>query len=201
MVELKVSTPVKIFALVAIVAGLGGVGALTFLGGDGGASASAVDGVQLDEQGRVISAVGAGTKRSANSPSRATPAKVALKPPSTATRPSKPRRTVAPNGLPRTIADALRAHPAVVVALYTPQGKIDPMGLAEAKQGAALARVGFVGVNVFNTRTAGPLMTKLGVVLRAPAVLIFRRSGDLSMRIDGFADRETVAQAALNAAA
>ena len=36
-------------------------------------------------------------------------------------------------------------------------------------------------------------------VLQDPAVLVLRPPGDLIVRIDGFADRDTVAQAAANA--
>ena len=43
------------------------------------------------------------------------------------------------------------------------------------------------------------LNSKYGV-LQDPAVLVLRPPGSLVVRIDGFADRETVAQAALNAA-
>ena len=38
-------------------------------------------------------------------------------------------------------------------------------------------------------------------VIQDPAVLVLRPPGDLVVRIDGFADRDTVAQAAVNAAA
>ena len=198
-VELKVSGPVKVIAVVLILAGVLGVGAMMFLGPSAdSASAGEVGGVQLDAQGRVIAIANKANKR-IEAP------KNVLRPPSTATKKqaparAKPRKPVAPNGLPRVVAIALTRHSAVVVALYTPEGKIDPIGFAEAKQGAALARAGFVAINVFDSRTAAPLMTKLGVVLRAPAVLIFKRPGDLATRIDGFADRETVAQAAQNAA-
>ena len=41
-------------------------------------------------------------------------------------------------------------------------------------------------------------VTKLGV-LPDPALLVFRRPGDLVFRVNGFADRATVAQAAVNA--
>ena len=41
-------------------------------------------------------------------------------------------------------------------------------------------------------------MTQLGV-LPDPAVLVYRRPGKLVARFDGFADRDTVAQAVINA--
>jgi hypothetical protein len=43
------------------------------------------------------------------------------------------------------------------------------------------------------------LNTRYGVI-QDPAVLVLRPPGDLVVRIDGFADRDTVAQAAANAA-
>jgi hypothetical protein len=205
---MNVSGPVQIFALVAVILGVVAASAMMFLGpsGSDGSAAGEVGGVELDAQGRVIS-----TPKSADSIAKKANARVSapnasVKPPSAAARKNparstaKPRKPVAENGFPRVLADALIRHPAVVVALYTPKGKIDPIGFAEAKQGAALARVGFVAVNVFDTAIAAPLMRKLGVVLRAPTVLVFKRSGDLATRIDGFADRVTVAQAAQNAA-
>jgi hypothetical protein len=44
------------------------------------------------------------------------------------------------------------------------------------------------------------LNTRYGVI-QDPAVLVLKPPGDLVVRIDGFADRDTVAQAAVNAAA
>lgn len=205
--ELKVSGPVQIFAVAAVVLGIVAAAAMTVLGPSGGGAATAgeVGGVRLDEQGRVISTSKA-TSAAKKANARVAAPKTALQPPSTAGRKRpqaparpKPRKTVAQNGLPLAVANALKTHSAVVVALYTPEGKLDPIGFVEAKQGAALAHAGFVGINVLDSRTAAPLMTKLGVVLRAPTVLVFKRPGDLATRLDGFADRETVAQAAQNA--
>src|SRR5437870_1312303 len=63
---------------------------------------------------------------------------------------------------------------------------------------AALAsRAAFVPLAGLDTAQAGPLMKQLGV-LPDPAVLVYRRPGDLVARFDGFADRDTVAQAVTN---
>jgi len=51
---------------------------------------------------------------------------------------------------------------------------------------------------VLSQQQALALTKKLGV-LPDPALLVYRRPGDLVTRINGFADRETVAQAAKNA--
>jgi hypothetical protein len=204
-VELNVSTPVKIFALAALVIALAAAGALTVLGPSGGASsASEVNGVKLDDQGRVIATPKMAESVAKESSDRAAVPRKALSPPArpkkVAAAAPKPRELVAENGLPRVVANALLTRPVVVVALYTPRGKTDPIGFSEAKQGARLARAAFVPVNVFNSRISAPLMAKLGAVLRAPTVLVFNRAGVLTTRLDGFADRETVAQAAQNAA-
>ena len=109
------------------------------------------------------------------------------------------RPAVAPNGLPWAIADALKAHEVVVVSLVAPQPEVDALSSAEAAAGAKLARAGFVRVNVFSQAQTKPLVAKLGV-LKNPSVLVFTRSGEVNVRLDGFADRQTVAQAADNAA-
>ena len=113
---------------------------------------------------------------------------------------SAPKRpAVAPNGLPWAIADALKKSDVVVVSLVAPQPAVDGLASAEAAAGAKLARAAFVRVNVLSQAQARPLVAKFGV-LKNPSVLVFTRSGEVNVRLDGFADRETVAQAAENAA-
>ena len=101
------------------------------------------------------------------------------------------------NGLPAVINHALLTHMVVVVSLYDPEATVDSASVGEAQAGAKLANVGFVPLNVLSQAQAGPLTKKLGV-LPDPALLVFRRPGDLVFRINGFADRNTVAQAAVN---
>ena len=102
-------------------------------------------------------------------------------------------------GLAPEVAAALRRHEVVVVSLYDPQARVDQISLAEASAGAKAAHAGFVPLDVLRQRQAGPLMRQLGV-LPDPAVLVYRRPGNLVARFDGFADRDTVAQAVANAA-
>lgn len=102
-------------------------------------------------------------------------------------------------GLPVAVANALGSHSVVVVVLYTPELKIDAATRAEAQAGAALGKAGFVAVNVRSEGTAATL-TKLMGVLDAPVVLVFRRPGELFMKLDGFSDSQTIGQAAQNAA-
>ena len=112
----------------------------------------------------------------------------------------KPKKVVAlPDRLPRAIRLALAADRVVVVALYDPRAKIDGTAMREARAGAEKAGSSFVPVDVRDNGDVDSLNAKYGV-LQDPAVLVLRPPGSLVVRIDGFADRETVAQAALNAA-
>jgi hypothetical protein len=113
----------------------------------------------------------------------------------------KPTPTKVPtpaNQLPAAIRRALAADNVVVVSLYNPKAKIDGTAMREAKAGAAQAGSSFVPIDVRKNNVAS--LNALYGVLQDPAVLVLRPPGSLVVRIDGFADRETVAQAALNAA-
>jgi len=109
---------------------------------------------------------------------------------------AKPAPTV--DGLPVELAAALANHRVVVVSLYAPKVELDDMALREAQAGAAASGAGFVALDVLNESQSKPLTKKLGV-LEDPAVLVFRRPSELVVRFSGFADKQTVAQAARNA--
>ena len=140
------------------------------------------------------------------------PAAVKVKPAvKAATKPRAVAKPKAPaplviDGMPSALALALRAHPVVVVSLYTPDSGVDTMATAEAKHGAEAAHVGFVAFNVADNKIVSPLSAVLSGaptpadrVLDGPAVLVFQRPSTLFVRFNGFADRDTVAQAAANA--
>jgi hypothetical protein len=110
----------------------------------------------------------------------------------------KPKPAAPPNELPIAVRKALAANRVVVVALYDPTAKIDGAALAEAKAGAKLGGVAFVPIDV-RRKAVDSLNARYGAV-HDPAVLVLRPPGSLVVRIDGFADKDTVAQAALNAA-
>ena len=112
------------------------------------------------------------------------------------------------NGMPAALALALNSHEIVVVSLFTPGANVDAMATDEARHGAALAGAGFVAFDVGDEKIVSPLTALLSTaptpadrVLDGPAVLVFERPGTLFVRLNGFADRDTVAQAAANAAA
>jgi hypothetical protein len=115
--------------------------------------------------------------------------------------PQKPSATVAAlaAGLPGPVAAALGDHDVVVVSLFNPYSKVDAIAFAEARAGARLANVGFVSLDVLLQAQVEKLTEQLGL-LPDPGVLVYVRPARLAARISGFADKETVAQAAQNAA-
>ena len=136
------------------------------------------------------------------------PAKPASKPVRKVAKPKVPAaRPAVIDGMPASLAHALALHDVVVVSLYAPRSAVDALATDEAKHGAALAGVGFVAFNVSDEKIVSPLtslltgaQTAADRVLDGPAVLVFLRPGTLFVRFNGFADRDTVAQAAANAA-
>ena len=110
------------------------------------------------------------------------------------------------DGMPASLALALRTNDVVVVSLYSPRSSVDTLALDEARQGANMAGAGFVALNVSNEKVAAPLTSLLTSgataadrVLDDPAILIFQAPKRLYVRLSGYNDSETVAQAATNA--
>jgi hypothetical protein len=112
-------------------------------------------------------------------------------------KPARPKVKLNP-GLPPAVARALTARPVAVVAFVTPSARLDEMAAKEAAAGARAGGASFVTVDVSKERQARPFAVKLGV-LEAPTVLVFKRPGDVFVRLEGFTDLDVVAQAAENA--
>ena len=193
----NVSAPIKIFALVGALAAL-------VLGG----------GMMMMGRGQVEGDVAPIVllKKTQATPTAAKPEPVKAKPEqqpavkpkpkakAKPVKPAKPAPVVAPNGLPIEIARALQKHDVVVVALWGSGGKIDALARDEAEAGADAARAGFVALNVISSGKAAEALTlEVGTVLRTPGVLLFTKPETLAIKLDGFRDRDAVAQAALNA--
>lgn len=199
--SLAVSPAVKVFALLgilgALVLGLG----MMLMGGETATEPTAA--VLPSKQQGLLNAPARAKKVAAKANAAAVkPKPAAAKPAPKAKAASKPAvvRPVATNGLPTRIMVALRSHNVVVLSLWGTGGKIDAMSRDEAAAGASAVGAGFVSLNVIEQgREAEALTLKLGVMLRAPSVLLFTRGGNLVNSLDGFRDRETVGQAALNA--
>jgi hypothetical protein len=127
----------------------------------------------------------------------------------TAAKHAAAKHTVAHRGnlvdatLPQALQWQLSQHKIVVVSVYDPNASVDAISVAEAHAGAIEAGAGFLLVNVLDNSLAGLLTGVLpsGGLLPDPGVLIYRAPGTLALRIDGFADRDAVAQAATDALA
>ncbi len=182
--NVTVSRPIRIFALVALIAAVGGFAMLTLH------KKSQPSAVQ-------VSTTPAPT---ATTPARPTPIKPPTQTTPARTAPAKkaPAPVIAANGLPIQLAAALRSHRIVVVSVFDPQSSTDAISYAEAKAGAGEAGAGFVGVSVLDNTVAGALTSLLpgGGLLPEPGVLIYRRPDTLVQLFNGFADRDVVAQAA-----
>ena len=186
----QVSRPVKIFALVAVIACFGGVAMLSLHKKPNAAAP-------------VISHTATPTAPATKTPAvtkTATHTKASTKT-EHATHVKKaatPQPAIAENGLPTTIADALHSHRIVVVSVFDPQSSTDAISYAEARAGAQEAGAGFVGVSLMDSAEAGALTSLIpgGGLLPSPGVLIYRRPDTLVQLMGGFNDRDVVAQAA-----
>ena len=109
-----------------------------------------------------------------------------------------PLPKIPPTGFPLAVDAALRRHAVLVVSLVVPGARVDELSAAEAKAGAKLSGAGYLSLNVLNEGVARALLLKK-LDVSEPRVLVLTRSGEVTFALEGFADRETVAQAAANA--
>jgi hypothetical protein len=162
-----VSPQVRLFAVVALLAGVAVAGGMLFL-----------------------------------SRAQAGAAEIVVRPPVAAPKaadaPAPRNPVVAENGLPRVVAAKLRRHRVVVVAVYARGAALDVVARDEAEAGAGDAGVGFAAVNVADRRLARALAER-AQVLAAPSVLVFGKDGQVRARLDGFGDRQLVAELAESA--
>ena len=97
------------------------------------------------------------------------------------------------------LAAERRAHRVVVAVLYSPDADLDNLAIREARAAADEAGAGFVAINVYEPKEIAPV-TVAYPVRATPSVLVYTRSGGAVSLFQGYVDRETVAQAAENAA-
>lgn len=191
----KLSPQVRIFALVAALAAVGGM-LFVFTAGRGSAE---------PELAAPLPAPAAKSAKAAAVKTPAAKAKAAAKTKAAKPKtPAKPAplnavRTIPPTGFPVAVDRALARHKVVVVSLVVPGSPIDELAAGEAKAGAKLGGAGYLALNVLNERVAHAVLAKLDGP-QEPSVLVFKQSGEVALALDGFVDRETVAQAAANAA-
>ena len=193
----KLSPQVRIFALVAALAAVGGM-LFVFTAGrssaaepelaapPAAAAAKPAKAPAVHKTAAAKAKAPAKTKAAApEAPAKAAPKKVLLK--------------VPPTGFPVAVDRALARHRVVVVSLVVPGSPIDELAAGEAKAGAKLGGAGYLALNVLNERVAHALLAKLDGP-KEPSVLVFKHTGEVALALEGFVDRETVAQAAANAA-
>ena len=121
------------------------------------------------------------------------------KAPAKAAAPKKVVPKIPPTGFPLAVDRALARNKVVVVSLVVPGSRVDELAAGEAKAGAKLGGAGFLALNVLNEKVAHAVLAKLQG-LKQPSLLVLKRSGEVVVALEGFVDRETVAQAAANAA-
>lgn len=107
---------------------------------------------------------------------------------------AKPHPTLPGPGLPGSVAQSLKSSPVVVVALYAAGDTIDMAAGAEAEAGAELAGAPYVPINIGDESQIGDLAARLHD-LAVPATVIFGRGGRVLAQIDGYADRQAIAEA------
>lgn len=200
--DTTVSPQIKIVALVGLVLALALGGGMMLLGRSQDTSEPAAT-PSLPVATTPAAQKPAATKAAAAKPraqAAATPATAARTKPAAKPKP-KPKPAIAPNGLPTPLDELLHTHRVVVVALYDGEVASDKLARDEAHAGAVDVGAGFLGVNVLNERVSAPLtaLAGNGTLLPAPGILVYRRPGLLMNRMEGFADRVSVAEAVANA--
>jgi len=205
-VNLTVSPQIKILALVGLLAVLGLGASMFVLGGHASKTATTAPATTAAVQQHTTPTKPVTTT---------TPTKHATKPAVTPARHrhvAKPKAKPKPTSfhgnkvyaqLPLPLQWQLAHHKVVVVSLYNPRANVDAISVAEAHAGAVDAGAGFLLVDVLDNKVAGILTALLpgGGLLPDPGVLVYKAPGNVVIRLDGFNDRETVAQAATNAMA
>jgi hypothetical protein len=188
-VSFSVSAPVRIAAFVGVAAALALGGTFMLMGGKQNTVSASPVIIKHHRFGP-----GAKTGTAAKPATRPSPAPAVHK------GRQKPAAEVAAlaAGLPVPIARALGRSRVVVVELSNPTSELDAIAFAEARAGAALAGVVFVPLNVLSQADVGALTEQFGQALPDPGLFIYMRPAKLALRIDGFVDKETVAQAAHN---
>jgi hypothetical protein len=116
--------------------------------------------------------------------------------PATATE--APAAPVDTSGGTEALTAALSESKVVVLVLYSPDGNVDTLVTGEARLAAQDVGAGFVAVNAAKEKMVGDLALTYDL-RETPAVLIFTRGPELKTKLVGWADRETVAQAAQDA--
>ena len=107
------------------------------------------------------------------------------------------RPVVIDANLPAPLRHSLRSSREVVAVVVSPGVPGDQDAVQQARAGASAAHVGFTVLDV----TRAPVASALAIWAPNavdPAVLVVKRPGNVAVELDGYADRQMVAQAALD---
>jgi hypothetical protein len=174
---MTLSPPVRVFALVGVIAAVG-LAAFVFLMG-------------RSDDGSIASPTPLGRTTQETTPAKPDSPRVTV-------RVQKPRQVTAPSsGFPLPVDRALRRNPVVVLMVYMPHASVDSLVRAEAKAGARASGAGFVAVSALSERLVRTIVAKTGV-LPDPAVVVVRRPGVVTATLS-VTDRDTIAQAVAQA--
>ncbi len=195
----QLSPQLRIFALVGALAAVGAALAMFTLGRGSAEPIAAATGRagRTDEAGRAEDG-SRGPKAAAAKPV-APPAKAAAKPkprPAAAAPPKNP--PLAPSGFPAAVDAALRSHEVVVVSLYFPGARVDELADRRGARRRSTRRRRLRRAERARGEDGQAAARQAGHP-RGSVLLVVKRPGVLALRISGFVDRDTVAQAAANA--
>jgi pyruvate/2-oxoglutarate dehydrogenase complex dihydrolipoamide acyltransferase (E2) component len=200
----KISIQVRILGLVAALVAVGGL-LFVYTSGRGSvaepelAAPPPAAAVAKPAKSPTVSKAAAAKAKAQALKAQAAKAKAAKAPAPAKPAPKKVVPKIPPTGFPVAVDRALARHRVVVVSLVVPGSHIDEPAAGEAKAGAKLGGAGYLALNVLNERVAHAILAKLDG-FKEPSLLVIKRSGEVALALGGFVDRETVAQAAANAA-
>jgi hypothetical protein len=207
-VNITVSPQIRIVAIVGLIAALGLGASMFMLGGHGTKTNTQAATTTAAQQHTTPAKPATTPAKHVTKPHTSTKPRTATKHVAKpahrhATKPAKFHGNPVYAQLPQALQWQLAHHKVVVVSLYNPSSDTDAISVAEAHAGAVDAGAGFLLVSVLDNKVAG-ILTGLrpdGSLLPDPGVLVYRAPGDVAIELDGFNDRDAVAQAAKNAMA
>jgi hypothetical protein len=95
---------------------------------------------------------------------------------------------------------ALSKNAVLVAIFYSRDSQLDDLATREARAGAQEAGAGFIAIDVLDEEAARAILGEGATVRDTPTVMVFTGTVDPVSELYGFTDRDTVAQAADNAA-
>jgi hypothetical protein len=177
----QLSTPMKVVALLGLV--------LLLLAGGGATYTMAL---QKHQEAETVAIT------PNHSPSAQGTVKFATHPPVTKPHVAPKPVVVIDQNLPGPLRHALHQSKLVVAVIWAPGVAGDGDAVQAARQGAKAAHVGFTALNVNQDPVAAALAAWVPHA-SDPTVLVVGRPGQIVTELDGWVDKDMVAQAALDA--